>query len=383
MSQSGFDPVNSRASIASFVFLGTISVLSFIVQPALVQGFVSVLGMNDSAAVDLASIEMGGVSLATVAFVLVSSRLDWRWLTAGSLVVACAGNIWSALELHGAHLSAARFVAGFGHGGLISLSFTFVGLTRLVDRNLAIYLVSLLSYSAIGIWVAPTVFAHFGLGPVFWAFAVATAGSLLVVRFVPGSSAARTEASPSARQLGLGFLAAALASVFAYNIAQGIAWSILFLVGTAAGHSEQAVANALSASNIAAVAGALGAVFLANRVQRVPAIVLGILGGATCIGLLYGAASMAIYLAAVCGFNLLWNFVMPFIFGAVCDMDRQGRMMPPAISAQMVGLGAGPFLAARLIGGGRYDGAELLCIACFVASLLLLALPLVAHSRQR
>jgi hypothetical protein len=383
MSQPGFDPVNSRASIASFVFLGTISVLSFIVQPALVQGFVTVLGLSEPAAVNLAFIEMAGVGLATILVALISARVDWRALTAAALLIATFGNAWSALELHGAHLGAARFIAGFGHGGVISLSFTFVGLTRRVDRNLAIYLVSLLSYSAVGIWIAPTVFEHSGLAPVFWAFALATAASLLVVRFVPASSAARTEVSPHARQLGLGFLAAALASVFAYNIAQGIAWAILFLVGTAAGHAMQAVANALLVSNVAAVTGALGAVFLAHRVQRVPAIVLGILGGAACIGLLPGSSTMAVYLVAVCGFNLLWNFVMPFIFGAVCDMDTQGRMMTPAIAVQMNGLAAGPFLTAPLITGGSYAGAELLCIACFVASLLLLSLPLVAHSRQR
>jgi len=383
MEQSAADPINSRASIASFVFLGTISVLSFIVQPALVQGFVTVLGLSESAAVNLAGIEMGGVSIATLFVALVSARIDWRWLTAGSLLIATVGNAWSALGLHGAHLSAARFVAGLGHGGLISLSFTFVGLTRRVDRNLAIYLVALLSYSAVGIWIAPTVFTHLGLGPVFWAFAAATAASLFVVRLVPRSSAARSEASPHARQLGLWMLVVALASVFAYNIAQGIAWAILFLVGTATGHSEQAVANALLVSNIAAVAGALGAVFLAHRVKRVPAIALGILGGAACIGLLPGSESMAVYLVAVCGFNMLWNFVMPFIFGAVCDMDTQGRMMTPAIAVQMVGLGAGPLLTAPLIAGGGYGGAEMLCIACFVASLLLLSLPLLAHSRSR
>ena len=383
MTDSVPDRVNSSASIASFVFLGTISVLSFIVQPALVQGFVSVLGMSESAAVNLAGIEMAGVALATVLVALVSARIDWRWLTAMSLLIATAGNAWSALQLHGGHLEAARFVAGLGHGGVISLSFTFVGLTRRVDRNLAIYLVSLLTYSAVGIWLAPTLFAHVGLGPIFGAFAIATAGSLLVVRYLPASSSARTEASPHARQLGASLLIIALLSVLAYNIAQGIAWGILFLVGTGAGHSEQVVANALLASDAAAVAGALAALFLAERVRRASAIVLGILGGAACIALLPGSSALAIYVVAVCGFNLLWNFVMPFIFGAVCDMDTRGRMMTPAIAVQMIGLGAGPLLSAPLIDRGSYTHAEWLCIACFLASLVFLAVPLSAHAARR
>ena len=49
-------------AIASFVLLGTIGVLSFIVQPALVQGFVTQLHLTEAQAVDLAGIEMSAVA---------------------------------------------------------------------------------------------------------------------------------------------------------------------------------------------------------------------------------------------------------------------------------------------------------------------------------
>ena len=377
---SGEDAVNRRPAIASFVLLGTVGVLSFIVQPALVQGFVSVLGLTESSAVDLAGIEMAGVALATVLIALLGDRISWRWLTALSLLIATVGNAASVIALHGGGLAAARFVAGLGHGGVISLSFTFVGLTRRIERNLALYLVSLLTYGALVIWLAPRLFASVGLGGMFGAFAVASAASLLVVGYLPQSSAARTLQAPRARQLPPWLLAIALASVLAYNLAQGIAWAILFLVGTGAGHDEQHVADALLASQATAVIGALGAVFLAERWRRGPAITVGILGGALCIGLLLGPLPIGVYTLAVCGFNLLWNFVLPFILGAVSDMDLRGRMMSPAIAVQMIGLGLGPIVSARLISGRSYAMAEEACIAAFIVSLVLLALPLRAHA---
>lgn len=376
------DPVDSRAAIASFVLLGTIGVLSFIVQPALVQGFVTVLGMSEPRAVDLAGIEMAGVALATIVVALLGDRISWRIQTAVCLLVATLGNAASVLWLHQGALSAARFVAGMGHGGIISLSFTFVGLTRRVERNLALYLVCLLTYGALVIWLAPRLFDTVGLGGLFGAFAVATAASLVLLRSLPRSSSVRTQAAPRARQLPSVLLMVALASVLAYNLAQGIAWAILFLVGTGAGHGEQQVADALLASQVTAVIGALGAVFLAERWRRGPAITFGILGGAACIGLLLGPLPLGLYTLAVCGFNLLWNFVLPFILGAVSDMDVEGRMMSPAIAMQMIGLGLGPIVSARLIGGRNYAVAEEVCIAAFLVSLALLAAPLRAH-RQR
>jgi hypothetical protein len=377
------DPLNDSHSIASFVLLGTIGVLSFIVQPALVQGFVAVLHMTESDAVALAGVEMAGVAIATVAIALSVARVNWRVLTGASILVAAAGNAGSFGLPAGESLSVARFVAGVGHGGLISLSFMFVGLTRRVDRNLALYLVALLTYGAVGLWAAPTIFASVGLDGVFGAFAVVTLASAVVLPRLPASVAARAEPSARARQLGLPMLVVALASVLAYNLAQGVAWAILFLVGIGAGLGEQQVANALFASQVAAIAGAVGAVFLAERWSRLPSIVVGILGGALCIAVLTGPVSLGVFVFAVCGFNLLWNYVLPFILAAVGDMDLRGRMMSPAIAMQMIGLGLGPILSARLIAGGSYRQAEILCIAAFIASLLLLALPLAAHRRIR
>ena len=379
---SGADAVNRPPAIASFVLLGTIGVLSFIVQPALVEGFVSVLGLSESRAVDLAGIEMTGVALATVVVALLGDRVSWRLLTALSLLIATAGNAASVMLQHGEGLAAARLVAGLGHGGIISLSFTFVGLTRRVERNLALYLVSLLTYGALVIWLAPRLFDSVGLGGLFGAFSIATAASLLVLPYLPRSSAARVEPTPRARQLPVPMLVIALASVLAYNLAQGIAWAILFLVGTGAGHGEQQVANALLASQVTAVIGALAAVFLGERWRRGPAIVAGILGGALCIALLLGPLPLGTYTLAVCGFNLLWNFVLPFILGAVSDMDLKGRMMSPAIAMQMIGLGLGPIVSARLISDHDYANAERVCIVAFVASLMLLTLPLRAQGAR-
>jgi predicted MFS family arabinose efflux permease len=371
--------VNSRSAVLSAIALGTLGVLSFIVQPALVQGFVAHLGLSESDAVNLAGLEMLGVALATIYLALPRDNRNWRMSLAAGLALAIIGNIASTLLAGSPQLWLARLVAGLGHGAIISLSFTFVGLTARVDRNVAWYLVALLSYGALGLGIMPALLDRIGLAGLFSIFAVLLSAGAITLRFVPVSSAARAEPSPTARQLAPGLLGVGLAGVLAYNMAQGIAWAILFLVGIGAGHGEPEVAQALFVSQVFAVLGALGSVFLAERLGRRLPIAFGILAGAACIVLLLGKPGLAMFLVAVCGFNLLWNFVLPFILGAVGDFDAHGRMMGPAIAMQMIGLGAGPLLAAQLIGEGSYRSAELACIGLFLVSYVLLSIPMRRH----
>lgn len=373
--------VNSKASILSAITLGTLGVLSFIVQPALVQGFVTHLGLSEPQAVNLAGIEMLGVAVATVLLALPYNSLNWRRALSLGIILAIGGNLASALLADSSSLWVARFVAGLGHGAIISLSFTFVGLTARVDRNVAWYLVALLTYGAAGLWVMPALLDEIGIAGLFTVFAVFLTAGFATLRHVPTSSAARAESSPTARQLGMGLLAVSLAGVLAYNMAQGIAWAILFLVGTGAGHAEADVAQALFVSQIFAVVGALGSVFLSEQFGRWRPIAFGILAGAGCIALLIGKPGIGAFVVAVCGFNFLWNFVLPFILGAVSDFDERGRMMGPAIAMQMMGLGGGPLLAAQLIGDGNYRIAELACIGFFLVSYALLTIPMLRHRK--
>ena len=378
---AGSVEANSVPAISSAIVLGTVGVLSFIIQPGLVAAFVSELGLQEPQAVNLAGIEMSGVAAATIFLAIFGARLNWRSIVVGGLMVATLGNLLSALLLEGSNISMARFLAGLGHGAIISISFTLIGATKAVERNLALYLCLLLTYGAFGLWYLPSFLNIFSLEVLFIVFAVTCVLALITAAFIPTAASSDTIHNPEARQLSRSLIVVALAGVLAYNLAQGIAWGVLFLIGVGAGHEEQAVADALFASQICAIGGALLSLFLAGRVGSHKAIIAGIFGGAASIALLIGSPAYAPYLIAVCGFNLLWNFVLPFILGKVSNFETSGRMMSYAIALQMVGLGVGPLLAAQLIGDGSYLAVELVCIGLFVASYVLLLRPILAHRR--
>lgn len=373
--------VNGWPAIGSAIVLGTIGVLSFIIQPGIVAGYVEHLHVPDATAVNLVGLEMLGVALATVAMALIGSRIDWRVITAGGLVIAALGDLASAFATHSAAFGVLRLVAGLGEGTIISISFTFVGITVRAERNVALYLALLLTYGAFGLLYLPQILDAIDIAGLFVVFAALSTLALATVPFVPHGLGADAAPRASVRQLPLPMLVIALAGVLAYNIAQGIAWAVLELVGKAAGLGEAAVAGSLFASQALAVAGALGSVFLADRINRDAALTAGILGGAASIALLLGTPGLWLFAAGVCGFNILWNFVLPFILGRIGDFDTSGRMITIAVAMQMIGLGGGPLIAAPLIDGSGYRTVLLVCIALFLVSFALLEVPSRAHRR--
>ncbi|MEP1229316.1 MAG: MFS transporter [Litorimonas sp.] len=380
---NAFD-VNSKSAIVSAIILGTIGVLSFIVQPGLVQGFVTELGLNEVQANNLAFAEMVGVAIAAMVITFLSRTMNWRHLLVAALIISALGNLLSGFITSNETLKIVRFFAGLGEGGVIGLSFTFIGLSAKPERNLALYLATLLSYGAIGLWVMPTAFASIGLNGIFIIWAVLTTLALMTVKHVPTGSDSRDEPSPTAAQLHIGFLAFALLGILIYNIAIGVAWANLFLIGMSIKPDEQSIANALLLAQFIAIPGALLAAFMSDKLGRWLPLVVGILGGAVFIWLLMVKPSYSIFIMAAGGFNFMWNMALPFILASVNDMDKKSRMVTPAVSMQMIGLGFGPFFAGLILSeGGGFKAIEQFTAILLVISFAILAICILAYQKKR
>lgn len=374
--------VNSRATRFTAYLLGVVGAEAFILQPGLVQGFVDLLGLSDRAAGFVASAEMTGVAMTAIVACVMAHRVNWHRALKAALLLALLGNVASAFADGAWVLAGTRFAAGLGHGWLISLSFGAIGLMRQTDRNFALYLTCVLSYGAIGLLVLPTVFDTVGLQGIFLAFSVFCGLSLLTVRFMPTFTGSHQDVHPTAIDMPLSMKRTALLGVLAYNIAQGIAWAYLFLIGTNGGLAEQPVANALFLSQIAGVGGALIAVVVADRYGRLGPLAIGILGGAASLTPLLGSFGLATYTVSVVGFNLLWNMVLPYILAAVSSFDRRGLMTIYAIAMQMTGLGVAPGIAAfMLTEESGYAPLIMSSIGFFLVSFALILFVTFEHRR--
>jgi len=374
--------IDSKSTLWSTFLVGVIAPEVFIVQPGFVQGLVEHIGFSDQGAGYTSSAEMFGLALTTILMTFTAHRVNWRVVIFWSLIVMFAANVLCTFTRDLNTFIALRFLAGLGAGSLVSLSFAVIGLTRNPDRNFGLLIMWVLTYGAIVLWLMPSAYELGGMNAVLWFFALFPLTAIPVIRFLPvtGESVAQVEAE--AVNLPGRLKALALLSMFAYFLAQGVVWAYLFLIGMAGGLAEQQVANGLTLSQIAGIAGAFLAALIANRFGRVVPLTIGILGGALCLYFLTGQFDFPHFAAVVSVYNFAWNLTHPFLLAAMASFDRRGRVVVYAVAMQMVGLAVGPGLAASVISEGQYLNVNRLGAGLFVLSLVLILPPVIARAKS-
>jgi MFS family permease len=359
--------VNDSRSIVAFVYLSVVGVCVFILQPGFVAGMVEYLGFTEQQAGYIASAEMFGLAGTTVLTNFIM-HWDWRKLTGAALVLMIVANVASLGQADPVMFGTVRVLAGMGSGVVIALSFAMMGLTDKTDRNFGYIITFVLLYGGVGLFAIPVVFNLVGMGGALVFFALFSASGLLFVRYLPRSGPEHVHVGSTDTSYGSGIKLITLTGWLVYNIAIGIVWAYLFLVGLNAGLAEQSTGNILGVSQFVGAGGAFLAVILEKRIGRTIPLMVGILGGAFGIYLLLGEIAFLYYALGVCIFNLLWNVVMPYMLATLADFDSRGRMVVMGVSAQMIGTASGPAIAAMLLGDGDYDRVNTTAIILFIVS---------------
>ncbi len=373
--------IDSRPTLWTVFLIGVIAPEVFIVQPGFVQGLVEHVGFDDQGAGVAVGFEMFGLAATTILMTFTAHRVNWRSVVLGSVIVMFLANLLCTLTTDQNTFMALRFIAGLGAGSLVSLGFAAVGLTRNPDRNFGILISLVLTYGAVVLWLMPSVYAVAGMDGALWFFALFPLSVVPFIRYLPKSGESEAQVEADAVNLSFGMKMLALFAMLAYFIAQGIVWAYLFLIGLAGGLAEQAVANGLTLSQFAGIAGALLAAVIANRFGRSLPLAIGIAGGAVCLYFMVGQFEFLVFALAVGIYNFAWNLTHPYLLAAMASFDRSGRVVVYAVAMQMVGLAAGPLIAAAVISEGNYVNVNWLGAGLFAISLALILPPVLAQAR--
>ncbi len=373
--------INSRQSIVAIVFLAVIGPCVFILQPGFVQGLVQILGFSEAHAADIAAIEMFGLATTTVLLSFISSRIPWRKFITLCIGLCALGNLASIGQSDFTTLAVIRFITGLGSGGIISLTFTMMGLTDRADRNFGFIIVWVLTYGGLGLLAMPAAYEAVSMNGVLIFFAAFCAAGVFFVRYLPERGPTETAESTDST-FNPSIKIVSLLAILVYNIGIGIVWVYLFLVGLDTGMTEQSVANALTISQFLGIAGAFLAVIFELRLGRLLPLAIGVIGGAISVYALVGELTTDRFWIAVCAFNFLWNLSMPYLLATLADFDRRGRMVVHGVSMQFVGYAIGPYAAAQLLGVGGYDAVNFTASVLFIVAAVLLLPGLLAQRRH-
>lgn len=380
MNEDGYRP-DAPATISSAIHLNVISAAVLLVQPAFVQALVERLGFGERVAGEIAAAEMLGVAIGAALFALLARRVPWRPTAAAAIAVMALGTLATAAADGGGVFLATRLVVGTGAGWIMSMSFEAVGRSRQPDRNFAWLVAVALIFGAIVVFAMPGLLDRAGMRGFLIGLAVYYATGLVVTARMPHGARPAQSSKDRDATVPLPARRLAVAAMFLYYIAQGAVWSYLALMGTAHGLDADAVATAITLSQLAGLSAVLAASALALRVHRAVALAAGILAAGIALAGLVGPQTALTYTALVCVFNAAWNWTDPFLLGTMARVDASGRVMVWAIAWRLLGLAAGPFLAAMLVAEGELMRVSTLGIAMLCGSLLCLVVPLRALRR--
>ncbi len=376
--------VNSTPAVASIIYLAVVGVCVFIIQPGFVQGLVETLGLTPQEAGHIASAEMWGLALTTIVLAFVSHKYDWQKLTFWFLIVAVVGNLSSIGQKDVVVLGAIRGLTGLGLGGMISLPFAMMGLTRNTDRNFGFIIVWVLVYGALGLFAIPWALASIQLDGVLVFLAAFCAVGLFLIRYLPRGAGDPLQDQQSSDYHSSFVKGSTLLGILIFNTAIGIVWAYIFLVGVNGGIAEQTVANVLTISQFLGVAGAFLAAMLAARIGRSIPLGVSVAGCCAAVAWLLNDMTYIVYATAIYVFNFMWNVAQPYLLAVMASFADGGKMIVRGVCLQMIGFAIGPYIGAVLLrpeGLDMYTGVNLVGAVLFLFSLGLL-LPAIVGQKN-
>jgi predicted MFS family arabinose efflux permease len=357
----------------AFGILGGISV---VVMPMLVGLMINLFGLSSAAAGRVASGELLGVALGSLAVATLVSR--WPLKAVAVLNVACIV-IGNALTIGtaGEHLHIARLIAGVGAGGSIALMSAIVATSHAPDRLFGVFFSVLLLLATVFFYSAELVAQHLGEYGMYFVFIALSLCSVMLsllfvppTRRVPASVQAHSTANaPVTLPTRWGIVGAGLFAMFLFFAGCGAVWVYMERIGVANGLDPEAARSVLGSATIAGAIGACLATLAGVRFGRLAPLLLAGSVLLLMMAMIAFGLNAATFPAVALGFVLTWMFTLPYLMGTMAVIDPLGRAASLAVGFQNGGQALGPAVASLMIAGTNYSRVGVMGLSCLLLSL--------------
>lgn len=302
----------------------------------------------------MASSEMGGVAVGALIYGFLVAKHDKRLLAASAALVAAAANAITVIAEPISTLFVLRFIAGLGGGGLLATFAAAAGTSPKPDRLFGLFLSCAFISATVGFKLLTPLTETYGLSSIFLTMVLVDLLMILISLGLPGrpSPIANTESETSdAPEQPLNIpVVFALLGILSFFIGIGGIWPMIPEVGKSLGVHSSTVASVLASASLAAIAGALTAAALGDRIGRLIPLAIGLSGVALSLLTLAITDSGALFSVAPLTLLFAWNFSLPYLMGVLAALDKTGRAVAFNMTLQYFGFSVGPMLAAALIG---------------------------------
>lgn len=350
--QKHFSNGTLSSPITVAIILYAFGPIMFSVLPVAVGAFTHYLDFSIQQAGYVASADLAGMFIGEITTALMIRRAGGRRIAILGCFFFITNNFLSAFATDFYTLALVRFLAEFGAGILMALSFTRLSKTDNPDRYFGISIGLQLAFTISLLLIAPILLNTFGLKGFFLVLSAISACTLFAI-FKPleinfDNTTQENNSTMNAQDLTAGL---AVLSILIYWIGIGAVWSFAELLGSKSGLSAQETSNGLALSQVAGFVGALFTAWVAIRFGRVKPIIIALVLQILSIALFIPDQTALLYTLSVSLFAVTWNVVLIYQLGIVADADVRGIYIALGIAAQALGVAIGPAIAATLITG--------------------------------
>lgn len=360
------------------IFAGVAALLVVNTLPALVAVIGAGLHWDDRALGLLASADVAGITLGSLAGVPLVRRVRLRTVViAGALVLALA-DAGCASSSAQAPIVAFRWAGGLASGLMLAACYAIYSDTH-PQRNFAIFSIAQMASGFIVVTALPLLADRFGWRSGFYAFALLSAIAIPLAVPLPACAFVKEpppHAAPGSVRNGIAVWLA-VAGVSAFVLGEGAVWTFMERMGAASGIPARDVDMAVSACTLAGLLGAAVMMFPSDRLGTVFPLIVSALLSIAAIAVMR-LPIPAVYMASLCAFNFAWLAFGTVQFAAIARADHAGTATVAMSTASYAGFTIGPYVAGQLAVNYGFVAVQCLGVGGILFALVSLA-PLVVR----
>jgi predicted MFS family arabinose efflux permease len=333
-----------------------LAMLGLYSQPQLLESIMADHGALESAVGQLFSFENGAFFITLLLASGPIARISRARTALAGILVLIVGNIASAYADSLTALLVARSITGIGAGLISAAGTAAAASSRHPERVFAIITVLHNIVLSAQYKIIPYVMTQTDPSGCYLMMAAIGVVSLPLCRWLlPPRKTAADEGSLVTLLLSAPnrmFAVVVMLGMFTFEMGQGGLFTFLDQIGIQAGLDADQRGTVLSVTSFMGLAGGVLAAWLGTRFGRVWPISIG-------LGLnVVAAAGLAVFESsfAYSALNLLWafayNFLLPYLMGALARLDDRGRWAVAGDSFYNGGAVPGPWIAALLVEQG-------------------------------
>lgn len=369
-------------AILAAVIISIVGNAVFIGMPMLVGSLADTLGFNEQQLGWLASADLMGIFVASIAASLLVNRVNRQLLVYVGISVAIAANFSSTIFQDFDSLFIVRIIAGLGEGMCYSVGVATLAGTHKTARNFSILLFVLVAVNAIELYTFPSISDEWGVNGIFIFFCSAFVLTYFFVRWLPSSNkeahnieatnttVKSTQATGNSIPTWIPWLC--LAAVACVYINVGAFWAFIERLGVDANLSDDFISTTLAVGTLFTLSGCAIATWMGNKYgQSKPLIAAFALMTAILFLLAFNVTPIS-YVVAATVFNFSWLFIDVFQLGTIGNIDHSGKYAALVPGAQGLTQSASPAVAGYILSQGYgYSGVMMLCAVGTISAMII------------